>query len=110
MLQDKCFLLPFWPSLKGRSRHVAQFDTWVNMHVPEAKFFTRRRLDRIASPLTDAHARSKSKLQVEKGMSLFTFSKAALGIKLQMILEELLWASCGENVHNYQTVIVRVHL
>ena len=44
---------------------------------------------RIASLLTDAHTWPKSKLQVRKGMSLFTFSKPALGIKLQRIFEVL---------------------
>ena len=60
------------------------------MHVPKAKFYTGRCLDRIASLLTEAHARSNSKLKVGKGMNLFTFSKPALGIKLQRIFEVLL--------------------
>ena len=47
------------------------------------------RLDRIASLLTDAHAWSKSELQVRKGMSLFTFSKPALWFEVQRIFEVL---------------------
>ena len=47
------------------------------------------RLDRIASLLTDAHAWSKSELQVRKGMSLFTFSKPALWFEVQGSLKYL---------------------
>ena len=49
------------------------------------------RLDRIASLklLTDAHAWSKSELQVRKWMSLFTFSKPALWFEVQRIFEVL---------------------
>ena len=59
-------------------RHTPQSDTCLSKHVPKAKFLTGRRLDRMAS----LHTGSKYKLQVRKGMSLFTFSKAALGIEL----------------------------
>ena len=47
------------------------------------------RLNRISSPLTDAHAWSKSELQVRKGMGLFTFSKPALWFEVQRIFEVL---------------------
>ena len=74
------FLLPVCPSLKGRARHTPQSDTCLSKHVPKAKFLTGCRLDRMAS----LHTWSRYKLQVRKGMGLFTFSKAALGIKLYL--------------------------
>ena len=72
------FLLPVCPSPKGRARHTPQSDTCLSKHVPKAKFLTGCRLDRMAS----LHTGSRYKLQVRKGMGLFTSSKAALGIKL----------------------------
>ena len=62
------------------------------------------RLDRIASLLTDAHAWSKSELQVRKGMGLFTFSKPALWFEVQRIFEVLVWASCGVKLQYYQSL------
>ena len=62
------------------------------------------RLDRTASLLTDAHAWSKSELQVRKGMGLFTFSKPALWFEVQRIFEVLVWASCGVKLQYYQSL------